>query len=422
MTTKAMPKNNFKQTEIGEIPADWDLKALRSVCVETTTINPAKNPNTIIEYVDVSSVSREGCRIVAPTKYAGKDAPGRARNLVRHHDVIFATVRPTLRRVALVPKELDGQVVSTAFCVIRAEETQAHPEYLYYVVSSPDFVARVGRLERGASYPAVTDNNIFTQKIALPSWPEQERIAKVLSKIQRTVESQEKRMLDLRELKAATLAKLFHDGLRGEPLKETEIGDIPQSWEIRALTRCCEKPQYGYTESSSEKQIGPKFLRITDLTEDGVDWGDVPYCKCNEDDFKKHQLKTGDILVARIGATTGKNHLIQSCPDAVFASYLIRLRAKAGLAPEFLSNFMDSSIYWTQVRATKGQNLKGGMSGAILSQIVMPFPSEPEQKEIAAAIGGIAKSLNMAVKRYAELKLLFSSTLNQLMTGRARVY
>lgn len=108
----------FKHTEIGDIPADWDLKPLRSVCVETTTINPAKNPNTVIEYVDVSSVSREGCRIISTTKYAGKDAPGRARNLVNYRDVIFATVRPMLRRVALIPKELDNQVVSTAFCVI----------------------------------------------------------------------------------------------------------------------------------------------------------------------------------------------------------------------------------------------------------------------------------------------------------------
>ncbi len=205
------------------------------------------------------------------------------------------------------------------------------------------------------------------------------------------------------------------------PLKETEVGLIPQHWEVRALTDCCEKPQYGYTESSSVKKIGPKFLRITDIRENGVDWEDVPYCKCSEVDFRKHQLKSGDILVARIGATTGKNYLIKDCPDAVFASYLIRLRAKPGLVPEFLSNFMDSSIYWKQVRATKGQSLKGGMNGAILSQIVMPFPSESEQKEIASTMSVIGRNLNVAVKKHAALKSLFSSTLNQLIEGKVRI-
>ncbi|MBI4801047.1 MAG: restriction endonuclease subunit S [Elusimicrobia bacterium] len=243
----------------------------------------------------------------------------------------------------------------------------------------------------------------------------------MLSKIQKAVENQEKIVADLRELKAATIAKLFREGLRGEPLKQTEIGEVPGNWQIKALTACCEKPQYGYTESSSEKPIGPKFLRITDLTENGVDWESVPYCKCSEDDFIKYQLKSGDILVARIGATTGKNHLIVSCPKAVFASYLIRLRAKPDLAPKFLSNFMDSAIYWKQVRATKGQNLKGGMSGAILSQILMPFPSEPEQKEISDAVTIINRNISYAVEKYLHAKVLFSSTLNQLMTGKVRV-
>ncbi|MBI4683000.1 MAG: restriction endonuclease subunit S, partial [Nitrospirae bacterium] len=177
----------MKNTEIGEIPRSWHPSQLSAVCAETETLNPAKTPDLTIEYVDVSSVSREECRIISSTKYKGKDAPGRARKLVKHRDVIFATVRPTLRRVALIPKELDNQLVSTAFCVIRAIEPKAYPEFLYYLVSSPSFISRVGQLERGANYPAVTDTNVFSQDIPLPGYEEQQKIADKLLAIDQTL-------------------------------------------------------------------------------------------------------------------------------------------------------------------------------------------------------------------------------------------
>ncbi|MCG2726885.1 MAG: restriction endonuclease subunit S [Elusimicrobia bacterium] len=204
----------LKQTEIGEIPQSWDVSTLRTVCDKTTTINPTKNPDKIIEYVDVSSVSSEQCRIIDSTKYLGKDVPGRARKLVKHRDVIFATVRPTLRRIAVVPKELDGQVVSTAFCVIRAIESKACPEFLYYVVSSSDFIVRIGHLQRGANYPAVTDANVLSQMVALPEYKEQKEIANILDCISKKEEIARKKLNELNFLFSSTLNQLMTGKIR----------------------------------------------------------------------------------------------------------------------------------------------------------------------------------------------------------------
>lgn len=204
----------LKNTEIGEIPRSWRPAMLSEVCGDTGTLNPAKTPEKIIEYVDVSSVSREECRIVSSTRYKGGDAPGRARNLVEHRDVIFATVRPTLRRVALIPNDLDGQLVSTAFCVIRAIEPRAYPEYLYYVVSSPAFIAQVGRLERGANYPAVTDTNVLSQKIPLPDYGEQKEIASELMKIDKALSTNTEKAKHLTDLFTVTLNQLMTGKVR----------------------------------------------------------------------------------------------------------------------------------------------------------------------------------------------------------------
>jgi len=107
-------------------------------------------------------------------------------------------------------------------------------------------------------------------------------------------------------------------------------------WEKVTLQDCCFRPEYGYTASASEKPVGPKFLRITDIQNGRVDWGKVPYVERPEEGSRSYFLEAGDVVVARIGATTGKAYLIEECPEAVFASYLIRVRAKPGLLPKFL--------------------------------------------------------------------------------------
>lgn len=423
MTKKAVSENNFKQTEIGEIPADWDVKPLHSVCVETTTINPAKNPNTVIEYVDVSSVSREGCRIIGATKYAGKDAPGRARNLVKHRDVIFATVRPTLRRVALVPKELDGQVVSTAFCVIRALETQAHPEYLYYVVSSPDFVTRVGRLERGASYPAVTDANILNQKIALPTRPEQERIAGVLSKIQQAVTNQERIVADLRELKVATIAKLFREGLRGEPLKQTEIGEIPQSWDIIPASKFCVHITDGTHDTPKPSSEGHFLITSKNLRDGIVDFSGAykisvaDYLEIN----KRSAVDKYDVIFGMIGTVGAPVIVSENAPK--FAIKNVGL-FKTGDKNKsiWLINYFESPVAQRLIKA----QLTGATQKYVPLWFLREFPLiVPTDIAILNEISDVLEQMNRRIslgeQKLTQYRALFSSTRNQLMTGKVRV-
>ena len=105
------------------------------------------------------------------------------------------------------------------------------------------------------------------------------------------------------------------------------ISEIPVGWSIKAVADICDKLQYGLTASAnSSSDIGPKFLRITDITQSGVNWDKVPYCECQIDQIEKFGLFNNDILFARIGGTTGKSFIVKNPPQSVFASYLIRLR------------------------------------------------------------------------------------------------
>nr|WP_227749585.1 restriction endonuclease subunit S [Bacillus amyloliquefaciens] len=165
--------------------------------------------------------------------------------------------------------------------------------------------------------------------------------------------------------------------------------------------------QYGYTETSSLQAIGPKFLRITDIQNDKVDWSAVPYCKITEKEFAKYKLEDNDIVVARTGATTGKSYLIDKPPMSVFASYLIRLRCNDIMFPRFLWEFMKSPVYWKQITVVKKGSAQPGANAQILGNLSVPLPPLQEQKRITEKVEGLLGKIEEAKQLIEEAKETF---------------
>ena len=139
-------------------PDGWRWCRLNDVCLERTGIrDPRNEPEKPFRYVDISGVDNLRKCIAEARTILGKDAPSRARQMIRTGDVIVATTRPNLNAVAMIPPELDGQICSTGFCVLRVEPTVLLPGFLFAFVRHEMFVQSLTDLVRGALYPAVND-------------------------------------------------------------------------------------------------------------------------------------------------------------------------------------------------------------------------------------------------------------------------
>jgi len=204
----------LKETEIGLVPEGWDVIRLGMVCEKTRQTDPGKSPNREFSYLDVSSISRDTLRIVGCTRYSGANAPSRARKVIRQGDVIFATVRPYLKRFAIVPEEFDQQICSTAFCVIRADPALADSHYLFHAVSENRFVQRVSDHQRGSSYPAVTDKDVLNELIPLPPFQTQRQIAGILSDLDSKIEAEQNKKRTLEVLFKTLLTRLMAGKIR----------------------------------------------------------------------------------------------------------------------------------------------------------------------------------------------------------------
>lgn len=180
------------------------------------------------------------------------------------------------------------------------------------------------------------------------------------------------------------------------------------AWQTRALSEVAETIDYGLTAAASAEPVGPKFLRITDIQDGSVNWATVPWCKANERTSSSFRLRGGDIVFARTGATTGKSFLVRECPEeAVFASYLIRIRLTSRVDPRFLSYFLDTPDYWGQiVQHTRGV-AQPGVNATRLKGLVIPLPPLPEQRRIADILDQAAA---VRANRRAAVALLDSLT------------
>ena len=179
--------------------------------------------------------------------------------------------------------------------------------------------------------------------------------------------------------------------------------ELPLGWEWVRVGQISIRVQYGVTASADHTQSEPKFVRITDIQNDQVNWDIVPGMQGVTKDFSDHYLEPGDLLIARTGGTIGKSFLVSSVQfNAVFASYLIRISPAPSSNPSYLKIFASSDHYWQQLYAKSMGTGQPNVNGTALSELTLPLPSLAEQSRIVARVEELMRLCADLRQRLAE--------------------
>ena len=172
-------------------------------------------------------------------------------------------------------------------------------------------------------------------------------------------------------------------------LVEKEERDRNDEWIECTLADTCSSIDYGLTASASIKEIGPHFLRITDIVSGHIDWQKVPYVKVDDELVSKYQLYDGDIVIARTGASTGASMYVKNPPLALFASYLVRLQAKPGFDARFLAYFLKSEDFWEFIRGVLGdKSAQPNASASTMTAAPLRVPKNNNEQHVITHILG----------------------------------
>lgn len=356
------------------------------------------------------------------------------RSKLEENDLLIS-IAGSLGRTAVVSKEDLPLNTNQAIAFVRfLIKNKLISKYFSYFFNAPIIKYLLLEQAKTTAIPNLTLEILNKSKIAFPPFNEQKRIVEKLDslfektgKIKEIIEEVKEKTSLRREAvlsKAFTgeltekwraenktenakelLLKINEEKLKNNPkakikdvsemlVNENEVPyKVPENWVWTRLGDITEKNQYGYT-AKAEQNGKIKYLRITDIQDNKVNWKTVPFCSIDERDLEKFKLKENDIVVTRTGATTGKSFLIESINcEAVFASYLIRVRALNGL-PKFLWNYMKANLYWKQITEFSSGIAQPGVNAQKLENLLLPLPPLEEQKEIVRILDKVFEEEN----------------------------
>jgi type I restriction enzyme S subunit len=281
------------------------------------------------------------------------------------------------------------------------------PKFLYYFLHYQN----LKRFQTGIK-PGINIDQIYSLPIFIPNIIQQKRLVSTLDTALAELEkSKEQAKNYLTQAKNLFQAEINHKMLIYDNIyKTTTLGEISEV-------------KYGYTLSVSQDPIGPKYLRITDIKDNNINWESIPYC-CIKNKLKDiYLLKDNDIVFARTGTTTGKSFLVKNPPISVCASYLISLRIKTiNLFPKFLTYFFKTDLYWQSISLGTTGFTRGSFNATKLSKLSLKIPELDRQRLIISHLDELYVHILQLEAAYARQVALHDelkrSILRQAFTGQ----
>jgi type I restriction enzyme S subunit len=301
--------------------------------------------------------------------------------------------------------------------------TILNKQFLYYLFNTRTVRAQISGSATGTKVKHTAPERIYRVKVTVPSEvTDQKRIGAVLSAYDDLIENNRRR-IQLLEQAARLLYKEWFVHLRFPGHEHATITDgVPEGWEKKALTDLADSVSYGLTASSTQEEVGPKFLRITDIVPTILDWGEVPFCEATEKEIDRNRLEVGDVVVARTGATVGYAKLIPHLmSEAVYASYLVRFRFHTPTNSLIAGIFMESDSYKEHVKNHAGGAAQPNANAKVLGSAILLIPPQVLQEQFSVSVTPVLNQRDALVRQNTRLAQARDLLLPRLMNGEVTV-
>ncbi|HDY7685529.1 TPA: restriction endonuclease subunit S [Vibrio vulnificus] len=429
-------ETKLKESEIGKIPLDWSCTTLNKIA----DINPKPikldSDDIEVSFVGMADVSESAKLMNTTNRLYGEVKKGFTS--FQDNDVLVAKITPCFEngKGALVSNLTNGiGFGSTEFHVIRAKEQKGCPEFIHHITTTHNFRVKGEMNMTGtAGQKRVGKDFIASYLIACPPFVEQQKIAEVLSTVDKKIDLIDQKIAETEKLKTGLMQKLFSEGVgvqdeNGEWQPHTEfqdstIGEIPNNWKIKTLDEISEVNPKPYKTNNMEMEVS--FVGMADISESAKI---IRRSKKKYIDVKKGftSFVEKDVLVAKITPCfeNGKGALAEGLEQGVgFGStefHVIRSNA-IQTCPEFIYQLTISYPF----RAKGEMNMTGTagqkrVSKSFIEKYTIAYPPLHEQRKIAEILNTVDTKIDLLKQQKVETQQLKKGLMQKLLTGEWRV-
>ena len=428
--------------EEDDLPSDWAADRLDTLAF----LNPEQirdgYSHSNIAYLDIANVAAGV--IGKPATLALADAPSRAKRIVRQNDTIVSTVRPGNRAYAFLQEAPDNLIVSTGFAVLRAKPSAADPRFVYYVATCDPIINYLASIaEEKTAYPSVNPDDIAECVVPIPPLPEQRAIAHILGTLDDKIELNRRMNETLEAMVRALFKSWFVDfdpvraKMEGRPstssgqavpglpqhladlfparLVDSELGEIPEGWEVGTLGDVAEHLRRGVQPDQIEPET--PYIALEHMPKRCIalsNWGAAKGLESN-----KFEFKTGEILFGKLRPYF---HKVGVAPvDGVCSTDIVVVTPKSEHWFGFVLGYVSSNAFVEYTNASStGTKMPRTSWGDMARYTVVRPPTRVAQAftnhvrpAVDRIISGIHESRTLAALR--------DSLLPKLISGELRV-
>jgi len=376
----------------------WPTKKLGEVCEKFSFV---KAPIGSRPYIEISDINIENKSIIFKEKKSVEGAV-----IAPKDSVIVSRVRPTRGAITLLDQK---QVVSSAFTILKAKDSEALPKFLFYSIGwSKEFLTYLHRKQKGSNYPSVREKDILNFKIFSPPLKVQHQIVERLDTIRKAQE--------LNDRQIALTEELF------QSLLHRELDPEGKNWNIVRVREVVKKIEYGLSVSIPNRldESGISIISMADIDLEGnINYETARKIKISKKELEKFRLNQGDLLFNWRNSKEyiGKTGLFDNDGNFIFASFLLRVIANNKILPKFLwlilNNHRKKGVFSGKARQAVSQ---ANFNASELKNLVkIPLPPLETQRKIVVKLQTVQDYKKKLLEQKQRLKELFLSCLDKVM-------
>jgi len=407
-------------SDLGPIPDDWTVCPLGGLLSElrngSTAHQNAEGRGLPVTRIETISSGR-----IDYARVGHVDLPAAALERLEPGDVLLSHINSVahIGKVARYGGDLP-LYHGMNLLLLRFNPDQIDPAFAFLCLASPSAKAFFeARCKKAINQASLNRGDVSALRLPVPPISEQRKIVAVLSAVDETIAANQAVIGQLQVVKNAMLADLLARGIPGRHgrFRVTEIGELPEEWEVARLGAVTLDSAFGprFPGSSYDAQGNFGTLRTTDITDDWeIDYSTIPRAQLDEGQFGPHALEDGDLLVTRSGTCGVVSVFRKQATAVVPGAFLIRFRLSAAVEADFVRLVMMTSDTRRRVQNMAAGGVQRNLSGTSLSKLCIPIPPVEEQNEIVSHINALGDRIRAerAVVEHAK-KLRRCSTAHQ---------